>query len=367
MPARHGVARVPLAWEDSRMVASHAARRRRTPDLAELSDDELLALRMKDLGVGIEGSWLEQTLRDLNDELKARKLLVRAHGWLSDEWFSPHTTPGIAFPFYLGHPRLIRLERKMVLDVEGGTLRECMRILRHEAGHVVQRAYALHRRKRWQALFGRSSKPYPEHYRPNPTSRDYVQHLRRWYAQCHPDEDFAETFAVWLTPNSRWRARYAEWPALEKLLYVDEVMAEIAGEKPVLTKRFEVDPISQQNITLGAHYQRKLERYAVDAPTIFDRELRRIFSDSERHKSAPLATAFVRRNRKEIRGAVSKWTGEYQMTLDAALDDIIDRCRILKLHAPFSERQMRLELTSLLTTKAVHSLYSSSRRQIFAV
>ena len=26
-------------------------------------------------------------------------------------------------------------------------------------------------------------------------------HLDPWYAQSHPDEDFAETFAVWLTPE----------------------------------------------------------------------------------------------------------------------------------------------------------------------
>src|SRR5690606_313261 len=135
-------------------------------------------------------------------------------------------------------------------EVEGGTRRECMRILRHEAGHVVQQAFGLHRRRRWQMLFGRASTPYPDQYRPNPTSRDFVQHLRRWYAQCYPDEDFAETFAVWLTPRYNWRRRYADWPALEKLEYVDELMAELAHVKPPPRARVQVDPLGKLSGTL---------------------------------------------------------------------------------------------------------------------
>ncbi len=159
---------------------------------------------------------------------------MRPHAWISSEWFSSDDTPGIAIPFYLAHPRLMRLERKMIIDVEGGTVPECMRILRHEAGHVVQHAYQLQRHRRWQQLFGPSSTRYPRYYRPNPASKNYVQHLRLWYAQSHPDEDFAETFAVWLTPRSNWRRRYEGWPALKKLQYVDELMEEIAGQRPLL-------------------------------------------------------------------------------------------------------------------------------------
>jgi hypothetical protein len=332
-----------------------------------LEDDELLKLRFKDLGLSIERTWLAGCLRDLNKELKAKGLLVRPHGWLSDEWFSPDTTPGIAFPSYLAHPRLMRLERKMSIDVEGGTQREAMRILRHEAGHVMQHAYNLHRRRKWQQLFGRSSTRYPDYYRPDPASKDYVQHLGRWYAQCHPDEDFAETFAVWLTPRSAWRKRYADWPALEKLLYVDELMAEIAGEKPILTNQVEVDPISKLTTTLGEHYRNKLEHYTVTTPATFDRELQRIFSSEPRHRGAPSASAFIRRNRAEIRRSVSKWNGEYQLTLDAVLDDMIDRCRALKLRMRGSETRLRQNLTSLLTNKAVRSLYSPSRHRWFAV
>jgi hypothetical protein len=242
-----------------------------------------------------------------------------------------------------------------------------MRILRHEMGHVVQRLYGLHRRKKWRDHFGPSSAPYPEHYRPNPMSRRYVQHLRRWYAQCHPDEDFAETFAVWLAPRSNWRKRYANWPALRKLEYVDELMAELAMQKAPSKKRIEIDPLSTFNITLEQHYKDKGERYAVDAPSVFDRELLRIFSDDPRHRDAPLAATMIRRNSAEIRRSVARWSGEYPLALDAAIEDVADRARILKLRAPGSEQRMRLELTALLSTKAVHALYSASRRQSFAV
>src|SRR5436190_6739988 len=127
---------------------------------ASLPDEQLLKLRLKDLKLKIEGTWLEDCLHALHEELAERDLRVRPHGWLSSEWFSPENTPGIAFPFYLAHPRLMRLERKMIIDVEGGTRLGCMRILRHEAGHVVQHSYRLHRNRKWQRLFGRSSKRY---------------------------------------------------------------------------------------------------------------------------------------------------------------------------------------------------------------
>src|SRR3954465_11554722 len=220
---------------------------------ASLPDEELLKVRLRNLRVKVEGTWLEGCLEDLNEELDQRGLRIKPHAWISSEWFSPDDTPGIGIPFYLAHPRLTRLERKMIIDVEGGTVPECMRILRHEAGHVVQHAHQLHSRRRWQRLFGPSSKRYPSYYRPKPTSKRYVQHLPLWYAQSHPDEDFAETFAVWLTPRSNWRKRYAGWPALKKLEYVDELMQEVGDAKPRLVTRAFVDPVSTLKYTLGEY------------------------------------------------------------------------------------------------------------------
>jgi hypothetical protein len=334
---------------------------------ANWSDEQLLELRFKDLKLSMRGTWLADCVRELNRELADRGIPVQPHYWLSSEWFSPSDTPGIAIPFYLAHPRLMRLERKMIIEVEGGTRAECMRILRHEAGHVVQHSFALHREARWRRLFGRSSTRYPNFYRPDPASRNYVQHLRLWYAQSHPDEDFAETFAVWLTPRSNWRKRYEGWPALKKLQYVDELMAGIAERKPVLARRSELEPLRTLKTTLGEHYRKKLQHYSVDTPRAYDRDLMRIFSNNPRHRSAIGAATFIRKNRSEFRRMVSKWTGEYQLTLDTVLDEMIERCRELKLRAAGSERQLRIDFTVLLTAKTVHSLYSPLRRQWIAL
>src|ERR1700722_441809 len=299
----------------------------------KLSDERLLQQRLSGLRVTVEGTWLEDCISTLYEELEERGIRLRPHAWVSSEWFSPADVPGIAIPFYLVHPRLMKIEKKMMLDVEGGTWSECMAILRHEAGHAIQHGYQLQRRRRWQQLFGRSSRHYPRYYRPNPASRQYVQHLRLWYAQSHPDEDFAETFAVWLRPRSNWRTRYIGWPALKKLRYVDELMRDIAGKRPFLTNREKVDPLSKFKETLGEYYKNKRELYLVDPPRTYDRDLLRLFSADPKHRHAETAASFIRRNRTRVRELVAKWTGEYQLTVDAVLDDMIARCKKLKLRA----------------------------------
>jgi hypothetical protein len=216
-------------------------------------------------------------------------------------------------------------------------------------------------------MFGPSSKRYPQYYRPNPASRRYVQHLRLWYAQSHPDEDFAETFAVWLRPRSDWRRRYAGWPALKKLEYVDELMDEIAGKRPVYSRKLKVEPVHTLRHTLAEHYERKQAHYSIDTPKIYDRDLLRIFSNDPRHRRCQAASAFLRSNRAGIRQIVAKWTGELQLTLDAVFDDMIDRSRELKLRAVGSKRQLRLDFTVLLTAKTMHSIYSSTRRKWLAL
>jgi hypothetical protein len=342
-------------------------RRRKKFAWASLPDEQLLKLRLRDLKVTVAGTWLEDCLDNLHDELEQRGIRVRPHAWISSEWFSPENTPGIAFPFYLAHPRLMRLEKKKIIDVEGGSWSECMSILRHEAGHVLQHSYQLQRRRRWQQMFGPSSKRYPSYYRPNPASRYFVQHLRLWYAQSHPDEDFAETFAVWLRPRSNWRTRYAGWPALKKLEYVDELMAEFATQPPLLTRRERVEPLAQLTETLAEHYRKKQALYAFDTPKTYDRDLLRLFSADPRHHRSQAASAFIRHNRARLRQVVARWTGEYQLTLDALLDDMIVRCRELNLRAVGPERKLIMEFTVLLTAKTVHALFGPSRRKWIAL
>jgi len=327
------------------------------PWWAKLPEDELLDVRLCDLKLEIEGSWLELPIEAVRADLERKKLgKLKPHFWLSEEWFCPDRVTGVAIPFYLAHPRLMRLERKQMLEVEGGTRRHAVKLLRHELGHAIDHAFGLHRRKRWQLLFGPSSRRYPDAYRPNPASKHYVQHLDDWYAQAHPDEDFAETFAVWLTPRSQWRKRYYGWPALEKLEYVDELMHELADKKPRYRSRKRVDSLPRLRTKLRTYYERKQARFLVGYPSVYDGDLRRIFSDDP-EAQGPTAAAFLRKNRGRIRRIVAKWTGEYEFTLDHVFRLMIGRCKELKLRAVDDPGQLRLDFAILLTVKSMHHLY----------
>ncbi|MGH9889340.1 MAG: putative zinc-binding metallopeptidase [bacterium] len=317
---------------------------------------------MCDLGLTLEGSGLEPRLREMEGELLARGLAFRPHFWLSDEWFCPDGVPGIAIPFYLGHPRLMRLEQSQMLEVEGGTRDWCLKILRHEAGHAIENAYRLRLRKTRRELFGRSSEPYPEYYLPKPYSKSYVIHLDAWYAQSHPDEDFAETFAVWLNPDSRWPERYAGWPALRKIEYVDEVMARLRGRPAPVDNKDEVEPVSRIEKTLRAHYEERRRVYGLDHPDFYDRDLNRLFGPGSAHPQRPRAAAFVGRIRREVRRRVAHWTGTYQYTIDQVLKDIIKRCGEMDLRLVRPEDETKLEFIILLTVQTMNYLSSGRHR-----
>lgn len=320
----------------------------------KLGESDLLRLRLCDLPLRIRGTPLQDRTLRLLDELDRKGLRFRPHVWLAEEWFTPDGIPGIAIPFYLAHPRLTKLERKYMLAVEGGTEQECMRILRHEAGHAIDNAYRLHYRRRWRELFGSYSRPYPETYKPRPNSRRYVLHLNNWYAQAHPAEDFAETFAVWLTPGYPWRRRYSNWPALEKLLYVDQLMKEIADIPPPNRRRRQVDPLPQVRLTLGEHYRRKREHYAVEWPAYYDRDLRRIFAAESRRSTRPPAAGYLRSHRHEFCERVAWATGAHAYTVNHILQGMIERCRSLKLRLTLPPRTVREQVLLTLTTHTMH-------------
>jgi hypothetical protein len=326
-------------------------------------DEKLLGLRICDLGLHIRGSDLMPRIKELYRELKERGLLhFRPFFWLSDEWYAPDGVPGVAIPFYMAHPRLARLEFAQMLEVEGGTEEWCMRILRHETGHAIDTAYGLRHRRRRLQLFGLSSTEYPEFYTPRPHSRSFVAHLEPWYAQSHPDEDFAETFAVWLTPDSPWRKRYQGWPALKKLEYVEALMRDIGPLPPRVTNRVIVDPVNRMRKTLREHYEAKRQRYGVDYPDVYDRDLRRLFSDAPEHAKQPTAVSFIVRHRREIRQRVVHWTNLYQYTIDRVLEDMIARCRELGLRLRSTPEQTRIDFAVLLTVQAMNYLHSGGHR-----
>jgi hypothetical protein len=337
-------------------------RRRQLPaEWTTFSDDQLLDARLADLPVRIEGV-LEDRIAQLRAELDARGLQFPLHFYLSDEWFTPDGASVIAVPFYLAHLRLEKLEEAQMLEVEGGEHEWCMRILRHEAGHAIDNAFRLRLKRQRRSIFGTPLEPYPEFYTPKPYSRSYVLHLDAWYAQSHPDEDFAETFAVWLTPNSEWRQRYADWPALKKLEYMDSLMTSLPGRTAPVQNVSEADPLHRLTKTLRQHYRAKRRHYGLDHPHFYDRDLRRLFSDAPEMACNMTAAQFIARIRRPVRRVVAHWTGSYQYTIDQVLEDMIARCRELKLRLAVPEDQGRQEFTVLLTVQVMNHLQSGGHR-----
>jgi hypothetical protein len=337
-----------------------------------ISDERLLDTRICDLPIRIKGSFIEPHIKRLYHELNARGIRFKPHVWLSAEWFTPDGVPGFAIPFYLAHPRLMKLERKQMLSVEGGAASgfladvsdksgaQCMRILRHEAGHAIDNAYRLHFKRQWRQTFGSFAAAYPRHYKPKPNSRRFVLNLHRWYAQAHPAEDFAETFAVWLQPRSNWRRRYRGWQALPKLEYVDHLLQEIAGTRPKNRVRKKIETLPEIRITLREHYDRRREKYAFKWPAFLDNDLRRIFSSEARHRTRETAASFIRRVVPEIHQLVLEGTGVHVYSVDHITELMVERAAKLKLRTVGREEHVKRQLMLMLavqTLNVVHSGY----------
>lgn len=304
-----------------------------------LSDERLLAMRFCDLGLRLPGSRIERRVRRLYAELEERGILFRPHAWLSEEWFSPDGVPGIAIPFYLAHPRLERLERHIMREAEGGNARWFMRILRHEAGHALDNAYRLRRRKRWREVFGPASLQYPARYKARPGSRRYVHHLGEWYAQSHPTEDFAETFAVWLTPRSGWRKSYADWPAFQKLSAVEELLAAVRGRRAPVRNRIRIEPIETDTRTLAQHYRRKLARQQHYRRGLADEYLHRLFVPGlMRRRGAVRAATLLRAHRNALIASVSRELRLERYSVQQIVRMLIERCESLKLYVRGNRR-----------------------------
>ncbi len=332
------------------------------PDLAKLTDSELLDLRFCDLSLQIEGTPLEERLDRLYRELEAKKFAFRPHFWLSEEWFTPDGVPGFAIPFYLADSRLMQLEKSLMYEVEGGSLEWCMRILRHEAGHAIDNAYRLRRRSNYRKVFGNVSQTYPESYNPVPYSRSFVVNIDRWYAQSHPVEDFAETFAVWLKPRSRWRRDYEGWPALKKLEYVNQLMKEIRGQPARVRSRRHEEPLRTNRKTLREHYEEKRSHYELEDTYSYDHDLRRLFSAEPQHAKHPAAATFLRRIRPRLRKQVAEWTGHYQYTIDQVLEEMIDRARELNLRLDRSADEVERETLIVLTMHTMNYIQDEAHK-----
>jgi hypothetical protein len=295
-------------------------------------------VRFCDLKLSIERSSIARHVRRLYADLERRGLRLRPHVWLSEEWFSPDGVPGIAIPFYLAHPRLERLERRIMREAEGGNSRLLLRILRHEAGHAVDNAYRLRRRKRWREVFGPASLPYPARYRARAGSRRYVHHLGEWYAQAHPTEDFAETFAVWLTPKSGWRKSYANWPAYSKLAAVDELIADVRTRRPPVRNRTRIEPLDHNTRTLAQHYRRKLAHNRLIRRGLADELLQRAFTAERRRKEPLRAATLLRAERRRLTAGVARALALEQYSIEQILRMLIERSERLRLYVRGNRR-----------------------------
>ncbi len=337
--------------------------RRRSIDLAALTEQQLLDLRFCDLKLTLSGTPLEARAFELSIELAKRKLRFRPDVWLSSDWFSPEGVTGFAVPFFLAHPRLTRLERRQMLSVEGGDRQHAMQLFRHECGHAIDTAFRLHQRKDWRAVFGRYSEHYPMYYQAAPKSRDYVQHLDAWYAQSHPAEDFAETFAVWLDPRSNWPERYRNWPALAKLEYVDKLMASLSNKRPPLVLRERTEELKTLEKTLREHYSQKREHYAATRPDVQDGDLLRLFSYDPKRARSKSAARFLSRIRPALRQRVALWTGEAPYTIDQVLKDMILRARELDLSVGRARADLKRDVELLVAVQTMNYLHSGFHRR----
>ena len=319
---------------------------------------ELLKRPIRDLKLRIEGSPLEKFVKQLHDELQAKGLTrFRPACYLSDEWACPDREPIIGIPFYLADPRVAAIERSLN-DLEDE--REILMYLRHEAGHAFNYAYQLYDTKEWIDLFGPFDRPYVDNYTPVPFSRRYVRHIAGWYAQKHPDEDFAETFAVWLTPRSAWKKRYAGWPALKKLEYVDRMARELASTDPPrpLAKALAELPVEEMATSLEEFYRQTIPDEArVISDLVPDGELEDIFTAGPAREGLAPADTVLAAHAKTLTDKITYWTGVQRPVVRGLVESILRHCRERSLGVdPAQEARVLVELTAYGTTLAMNYL-----------
>jgi hypothetical protein len=326
----------------------------RIHEIAPREAREILDRPIRELGLKLEGSPLERLVQRLYRELDRKGLKkFRPDVYLTDEWGCPSGEPIIGIPFYLADPRLSRLEKE-INDLEDP--RQVMMYLRHEAGHAINYAYGLYKTPEWKQLFGPYRRRYRDDYRPVAFSRSYVRHMEGWYAQKHPDEDFAETFAVWLTPGSGWRKRYKDWPAIQKLRYVDR-MAKQFGEATPLRPRGRKDfTVDDMETTVAGFYEDILSQQPTPGELPLDADLQDIFKIGRRRKKGVQpAVELLRNNRAALVDKLTYWTGVQRPLVRKLVEAIESRVEQLGLLADTKkEREYVTEVTVYATALAMN-------------
>lgn len=327
-------------------------------------ETNLWSTPIRDLGLQIAGTRLEPIVAEFEAELMAAEIRrLKPRLYLSTEWGVPFETTAIAVPFYLARADLTALQAERVGHVEGFNRADILRYLRHEMGHVVNYAYRLYDREEWVKLFGSITQPYEEEYHPEPFSRRYVRHLPGWYAQKHPDEDWAETFAVWMTPGYDWRAEYGGWPiAIAKLDYCDRVMSELADAEPLVTDDELDEDVGELEYSVEQFYG-SASAEGADLPPGLDGALQAIFDDLDDTDpgdgpSLEPAADLVRRLETELMANVYRWTGHFPERTRPLVRHLHERAVVLRLGYPTNrEVSAIVALTTLVTALAMNHVH----------
>jgi hypothetical protein len=325
----------------------------------------LLNTRICDLTLELEQTLLFRCIQKLYSELESKKLSFRPPYYFTcsgDEWGCPDRVPIIGIPFHLADNKLVRIEREM--GYASYDKRDLMILLRHEAGHAFNYAFELYDDPEWRDIYGDFYATYPKNFRFkfNPFSRTYVksQGEPKHYAQAHPDEDFAETFAVWLTPRSNWRNVYKKWPSIKKLEYVDRVMRKLRNRKPCVTAGPLDSPYHSKTYTLIEYYGEALDNFKDKALGIYDEDLCRIFNvNSNGHKRFYPAKILIRKNRRFLIETIARCTGAREKVVSPVIGRFYLRCRDLGLSLSSDEETVSLvSLSSLGTTVVMNYLHT---------
>ncbi len=330
-------------------------------------EGNLLSIRIRDLGLSLAGTRLEPVVAEFLQELERLGVRPRPHVYLSTEWGVPFGTISIAIPFYLARPDLTAVHGERAGYLEGVGRAALLRYLRHEMGHVVNYAYKLYDRGDWVKLFGAITQPYEEEYRAAPFSRRHVVHLPGWYAQKHPDEDWAETFAVWMTSELDWRAAYADWPdALAKLEYCDRTLAELQTREPEVTAIDPDEDVGSLSASLEDFYS-EYEPDDEDLPHGLDGALRSIFEDlghpEDATSDAPRRPAadLIRRLELDVAANVYRWAGHFPEYTRGLVRRLAERAEQLHQVCPADrETSAAVAVTALVTALAMNHVLRGS-------
>lgn len=320
----------------------------------KISYQKLLTTKVKDLELDIEES-MKPYFDILKKELKSKNINLWPDFYFGNEWGCVDKTISICIPFYFANEELKSIKGSTI------TQEELTKILRHETGHAFNYAYKLWKRKDWKEIFGNFNKKYPKNYinQVNPWSRDYVKYMHYvedpHYAQRHPDEDWAETFAVWLDPASRWQRRYKNWPiALQKLNYVDRLTKDITETEPInLKKKREgkynsIEDTVSELWGLGEEEDGKIQEYIKDMNELFTKDKKKIIP----------AYHLIERYAEQLSEQVSSWIlGSNKHSVRKCLRQWENICRNEELgYSPGDEEKKLIELSTLLTHHTLDSI-----------